>query len=64
MKTIKQKYIGMKKSDLSKSLETIKKSMITAKMSSQEDPKAFGTLRKLRYELALVKHMLSMPEAK
>ena len=64
MKTIKQKYTGMKKPDLAKSLATIQKSMVTAKMTSQEDPKAFGTLRKLRYELALVKHLLSMPEAK
>lgn len=63
MKTIKQKYVSMKKSDLSKSVSAIQKSMIIAKMSSHEDPKAFGILRKLRYELALVKHMLSIPES-
>jgi hypothetical protein len=59
MKIIKQKYIGMKKEDLKKAIGTIQKSMASARMTVRDNPKSFGDLCKFRYELALVRSLLS-----
>lgn len=62
MKSIKQKYAGMKHSELKKALEKLTASMSKTRMVLLEDPKAYAELYKHRYERALVKTLLSMPE--
>lgn len=64
MKSIKQKYSNMTKDDLSKSLLTVRKSILKAKMSTKDDSKAYADLRKLKYELALVRTLLSLQSTK
>ncbi|MBP6993808.1 hypothetical protein KBB12_01025 [Candidatus Woesebacteria bacterium] len=62
MKSIKQKYAGMKHADLTKALGNLTNSISKTRMALIEDPKAYAELYKYRYERALVKTLLSMPE--
>lgn len=62
MKTIKQKYAGMTKPDLTKAVTLIEKKIYVARISAHEEPKNFGVIQKLKYERALVKTLLSIPE--
>lgn len=60
MKTLKNKYLSMKKKELEDALSMILKSITSARMTVRDDPKSSGQLQKMRYELALVRSLLSM----
>jgi hypothetical protein len=64
MKTIKQKYIGMKREELVKALDSLMKAMIRTRIMVLEDPKAYAEIVKQKYERALLKTLLQMPDSK
>ncbi len=64
MKTIKQKYKGMKREELTKALSELSKSILKTRMALREEPKAYADMYKHRYERALIKTLLSLPDSK
>lgn len=64
MKTIKQKYIGMKREELVKALDALTKAMIRTRIMVLEDPKEYAEIVKQKYERALLKTLLQMPDSK
>jgi len=64
MKTLKQKYSGMKSEELVKSLHAVNKSILRTQMMLREDPKAFADMYKHKYEKALIKTMLQIAGSK
>lgn len=62
MKSMKQKYMGMKRAELVKALETVRKSITHTNMMLLDDPKAHAQLFKFRYERALIRTLLQKPD--
>ena len=61
MKSIKQKYAGMKKDALRKAHTELEAAFLKSRMSLRDNPKALAQLYKLRYERALIKTLLQNP---
>ncbi len=64
MKSIKQKYKGMKREELTKALNSLSKSIQKTRMVLRDEPKAYADMYKHRYERALIKTLLSLPDSK
>lgn len=62
MKSIKQKYTGMKKDALRKAHAELEAAFLKSRMSLRDNPKAHAQLYKLRYERALIKTLLQNPD--
>ena len=64
MKNIKKKYIGMKRDDLTKAFHALTYSMAKTRMTLLDNPKAHAEMVAQRYERALLKTLLQMPDLK
>lgn len=60
MKSLKQKYKGMKAEELKKALQAVNTSIARTSMMLREDPKAHVDMYKHRYERALIKTHLTI----
>lgn len=54
----------MKREELVKALDSLMKAMIRTRIMVLEDPKAYAEIVKQKYERALLKTLLQMPDSK